>query len=177
MMSTYARIAGGIVAELFTPPAGVAIAACFYQSLTWVECDGTPGVTVGWTAIETEGAWAFTAPAAPPAPTLAQQAATLLTGGIAITSAGTPALNATYPTTGPIWADLKDEALFIASFASFSSGGAGIAFVLPSGPTVTFTATAQLQAAVKAISMYLSALKTIAATNTGTLPSASATIA
>ena len=46
-MATYARIQGGIVAELFTPPTGVAITACFAPGLTWVECDGTAGVAEG----------------------------------------------------------------------------------------------------------------------------------
>jgi len=114
-----------------------------------------------------------------PAATLAQQAQAAMGVGIAITSTGTPALSATYPTSGPIWEDLKDEAMFIASFAEFSSGTSSLTFVLPSGPSITFTATSQLQAVVKAIGMYISALKTIIALNpgSGSLPAASATIA
>ncbi len=47
-MATYARIVNGVVMELFTPPAGIPITACFNAALTWVECDATPGVAQGW---------------------------------------------------------------------------------------------------------------------------------
>ena len=114
---------------------------------------------------------------ATPTPTQAQLAATALSAGLAITSTGTPALNATYPTNGTVWADLKDEALFIQSFAAFSSGTSSMTFILSSSSTVTFTATSQLQAVVKAISMYITALKMVVATNTGPLPAAAVTIA
>lgn len=111
------------------------------------------------------------------APTLVQQAVAGQNAGFAITSTGTPALDGTYPASGAGWADLKDEALFIASFGAFSTGASTLPFMLPSGATVTFTATSQVQAVVKAIAMYLTALKTIAATGAGTLPAAAGTIA
>src|ERR1700734_3317865 len=57
----------------------------------------SPEPQVGWAAAESSGVWSFTAPPAPPALTLAQQAEAMLGQGIAITSTGTPALNATYP--------------------------------------------------------------------------------
>ena len=96
---------------------------------------------------------------------------------VTVTSTGTPALDGTYPTSGPIWSDLKDEALFIASFGEFSSGAATISFALSPSSVVTFTAPAQLQAVVKAIGQYQTTLKTIIATGAGTLPSAGLTIA
>lgn len=146
--------------------------------LTWTPdiSSVSPAPQVGWAATLNDGAWAFTAPSAP---TAAQQAQAALGAGIVITSTGTPALNATYPTSGPIWEDLKDEAVFIASFAGFSSGASSMAFLLPSGPTITFTATSQLQAVVKAAAMYISALKAIIVANpgSGSLPAATATIA
>ena len=118
---------------------------------------------------------AGTAPAVTLTP--AQQAQAALAAGVTVTSTGTPALDGTYPTSGPIWSDLKDEALFIASFGEFSSGAATISFALSPSSVVTFTAPAQLQAVVKAIGQYQTTLKTIIATGAGTLPSAGLTIA
>ncbi len=116
-------------------------------------------------------------PVVPSAPTQAQLATAALAAGLAVTSTNTPALNATYPVSGSVWSDLKDEATFIQSFGAFSSGTSSITFVLSSTVSVTFTATSQLQAVVKALGMYITALKVVVATNTGPLPAAAVTIA
>ncbi|MGA3403980.1 MAG: hypothetical protein ABSC95_32635, partial [Acetobacteraceae bacterium] len=60
---------------------------------------------------------------------------------------------------------------------AFSSGTSSITFVLSSTVSVTFTATSQLQAVVKALGMYITALKVVVATYTGPLPAAAVTIA
>lgn len=65
----FARIDAGFVAELFTPPAGVAIGACFNPGLVWVDVAGAvPAPHPGWAAAMVAGAWTFAAPTPPPAP-------------------------------------------------------------------------------------------------------------
>ena len=61
-MSTWARIANGVVMEL-TP---IDPTNRFHPSLTWADCTATPGVAQGWLASETTGVWTFTAPPAVP---------------------------------------------------------------------------------------------------------------
>ena len=77
-MSIFPRIQGGVIAELFTPPTGFTLAQCFAPSVAAQFATDvsavTPAPQVGWTAAQSGGAWTFTAPAAPPGPTLAQQA-------------------------------------------------------------------------------------------------------
>jgi hypothetical protein len=69
MMTTYARILAGAIAELFTPPVGVPMSECFNPALVWVDVTSvTPEPKPGWTATETAGAWTFAAPPAPPPP-------------------------------------------------------------------------------------------------------------
>jgi hypothetical protein len=69
-MPTFARIADGIVAELFTPPTGVALAQCFVASLVSSFVAVPAGVTPqqGWTFDGTTFAAPVIAspPAAPP---------------------------------------------------------------------------------------------------------------
>jgi hypothetical protein len=63
----YAHIQSGIVTELFTPPVGTTIAECFHADLVtqFVDVTAAPPQP-GWTATETNGAWSFAAPVAPP---------------------------------------------------------------------------------------------------------------
>ena len=68
----------------------------YVPSMVWLDLSQfTPQPDIGWTAVETNGAWSFTPPPAI-APTLAQQAAAALDVGCQIVSAGTPALDGTY---------------------------------------------------------------------------------
>jgi hypothetical protein len=64
-MTTYARIADGAVAELFTPPDGFSITDCFAPGMEWVDV-GSSGAAPGWTYDGT--AFHAPAPPAPPAP-------------------------------------------------------------------------------------------------------------
>jgi len=67
-MKTYARILGGLVAELFSTAGD--ITQMFVPSLIWVDVTSvSPAPTVGWSATQSAGAWSFAAPAGP---TLAQ---------------------------------------------------------------------------------------------------------
>jgi hypothetical protein len=74
-MSNFAHVAGGTVIEFYTPPADVPMSSIWPSSMTWVDVTSVmPVPQVGWDAVQTNGAWTFTAPAASPGPTLAAQA-------------------------------------------------------------------------------------------------------
>ncbi|OYV64911.1 MAG: hypothetical protein B7X09_05185, partial [Acidiphilium sp. 21-66-27] len=68
-----------------------------HSALEWVAIPSGTNVAVGWTY----ASGTFTAPPAPPAPTLAQQAAAALGAGLTITSTGTMTLAATAFPTDP----------------------------------------------------------------------------
>jgi hypothetical protein len=92
-MSIFARIADGMVAELFTPPDGFAIPDCFTPVVAALFVAVPDGVfpRQGWTY---DGV-TFAAPIQPPL-TAAQELAARIAQGIAITSTGTLALDGTY---------------------------------------------------------------------------------
>lgn len=95
-MSSWALIINDRVHELTTmDPAGR-----FNAEMVWVDVTAiVPAPDEGWAAAQSGGAWQFTAPEIAP-PSLADQALseliTRLAAGIAITSTGTPALDASY---------------------------------------------------------------------------------
>lgn len=60
-MSIYARIDGGVVAELFSTDAN--IYTLFFPAMVWVDCTAIPGVEPGWVWSVASG---FEAPTAPP---------------------------------------------------------------------------------------------------------------
>jgi hypothetical protein len=161
-MATYARIASGVVAELFTPPEGVAIAACFAVGLVWVECDGTVGVVVGWTY----SAGTFAAPVAPTL-NLAQQAAAMLVAGIQIISTATPALNATYPCDP---ATNNDDGNILSAIAAGLSLPGGIAVRLDVTGVPHAFAVADFKNLCQAKLSFQLTLNTIIGSNAGTLP-------
>jgi hypothetical protein len=176
-MTEYARIASGVVAELFTPPAGFALTDCFHADVASQFVAVPDGVSPaqGWTY---DGA-SFAAPVMPP-PTPAQQAASLLAAGLAITCASVPAINGTFaldPTT-------MDQ---IGSVARDCAAGLGLplgapAFAYPdiTGANKNF-APAQLQELYKALRDFIYAVdvtaKTLAAGGSASWPSAAVTIA
>jgi hypothetical protein len=180
-MATYARIQNGIVAELFTPPAGVPIAACFHPALTWVECDSTPGVAVGWTAAETSGAWSFAAPVVP-APTPAQQAQAALAAGLGITSTSggwTASFSVLTDATGAsVWTLVLAEqaALSVNGNATFADGAATVQWPDVSGALHALT-PAQFQAFAKALGAFVAGCRNVLNGVAGAaVPAASATI-
>lgn len=66
----YARVTGGKVAEVFTPPSGYAIGDCFHPDIASQFVDtGGADPQPGWTATQSGGAWEF---APDSGPTLAQ---------------------------------------------------------------------------------------------------------
>ena len=118
--------------------------------------------------------------ATPPAPTLAQQAASAIAAGLTITSASTPALNGTYAVASGVpfgREDIGTEAQFVSTFSEFTNGTTTLQWPLIDGKTfVTFPTTASFMAFVKAAAQFYAACKAVAATGAGSLPAASATI-
>ena len=117
----------------------------------------------------------------PPAPTLSQQAASLLASGLTITSTSTPELNGTYIVASRVpfgREDIANEAQFISTFSEFTNGTTTLDWPLIDGTTfVTFPSTTEFLAFAKAAARFYAACSAVKLTNSGTLPSASVTIA
>jgi hypothetical protein len=170
-MSTYAHVVAvpGPVTDVLTPPAGFTLAECVHADLApgYVDCTATPGVASGWTYDGT----AFHAPVAPVA-SLAQQAAAAFAAGCAITSTGTPALDATYPLDLATQTRMVIEAAaLMQNGGTFLDGSTSVEFPDVAGVLHTFTA-AQFRAWNTAVGAYAGGLLKVMQTNTGTLPSA-----
>lgn len=121
----------------------------------------SPAPQVGWTATETAGAWTFAAPAAPPAPTLAQQAAAAMSEGLTVTLSGTMTLAATvFPTDRVTQTKLADVATTINTTGGFPGGGASYPMKDAAGNWHAFT-LAIYKTVAAAIAAYASALDLI----------------
>lgn len=174
----YARIAGDLVMELFTPPEGVSISECFAPGLIWVDVSAvTPQPLQGWLATETGGVWSFAAPPPPPAPTLSQMASSALSAGLAVTSTSTPAINGTYSVDPAAQGRMAAISTFILVNNAFPSGASAFPWIDTSGGVHLFPTTALFQQFATAAANYVAALDLIAATGTGTMPPNSITIA
>ena len=172
-MSIFARLNAGVVAELFTPPAGVAIADCFAPGLTWVDVTAqAPAVQPGWSATLTGGVWVFAAPPGASAPTLPQQATAMLAAGIAIVSTATPALNATYPVTTAAWQQMTGILSSIAVGLGLPEDGNTVNWPDVTGTPHQFTETnfKNLARAVRDFTYTLSSIQGGAALPLPTLP-------
>jgi hypothetical protein len=158
----YARIVSGTVAELFTPPAGVAIADCFNAALAWVDVTAvSPPPQPGWTASETGGVWSFAAPPAPPAPALAQQAAAAISAGIILTLSGSMTLAAiAFPTDPVTQSKLAAIATTINTTGAFPGGATSYPMKDATGTWHTFT-LAQYKVVAAAIAAYAASLDLI----------------
>lgn len=144
-MSAYLRVIGGVAVEVYSPPPGVAITACFPASVAaeFVEVDGvTPAPGVGWTYTGTPPAWAAPIVSAPVL-TRAQQTANLLAGGLMVTSTSggwTATFAVVADATGnSVWTMILAElaALTLSSGATFADGGSTVQW-----PDVTSTPAA-----------------------------------
>lgn len=176
-MGTYARIQSGVVAELFTPSAGVPIADCFHSSLFWVDVTNvSPRPQPGWTATESGGAWAFSAPAAPASPTLAQQAAALLAAGCAITSTSTPTLSGTYACDTLSQQHVQAEVTSILLNGTFADGTTSAVWLDAADAPHTFT-IAEFKALATALAAFVSGCLKVVNGQSTTLPTQPSTIA
>lgn len=176
-MTTYARVRGGVVLEIFTPPTGVTVAMCFPASIAMQFIAVPDGVSVqqDWTYDGTNWA-APVAPPPPPPPTLQQQALAAMFGTITIACISVPALNATYPIDQLTQAQITGIAA--ATSASLGLPGGGSTF---NWPDVTGTphqwGASQFSGLAKAVMNYVYACAQVAQGNGSTLPSSTVTIA
>jgi hypothetical protein len=174
MMSVYALISGGTVVSLFTPAfPSLPISQQIHVGLGPIDITTmSPQPQIGWTY--TGGT--FAAPPAPPAPTLAQQAQTLLGAGLAITSTATPALNATYRTDATTQQNVSAEVTSILLNGTFADGGASVAWQDAGGASHSFS-VAQYKTLATAVAAFVAGCLKVVNGQSTTLPAASATIA
>ncbi|MBW4089886.1 MAG: hypothetical protein HIU82_02085 [Proteobacteria bacterium] len=167
---TYAQIVNGLVHWIF----GAADMPQWNAAqITVVDITGvSPAPAVGWSYSD----GGFTAPPSPPAPTLAQQAAALITGGIAITSSGTPALNGTYSTGAAAQQNAAHMMGFINANGKFPGTSGTLVWLDAAGQPHTFATTAEFGAFYTAAFDFVADCQMIMLTGSGTLPSPSATI-
>lgn len=177
-MTEYARIADGTVVELFTPPTGLTPANCFHADIAAAFVVVPAGVTpaVGWSYAGST----FSAPPAPPAPTLAQQAAAVIDGGLTIALSGSITLAATrFPTDAATQGKLAAVVTTINATGSFPGGGTSYPMKDAAGAWHTFT-VAQYKSVAGAIAAYVAALDLIIdgnPTSASVLPAASVALA
>ena len=107
-------------------------------------------------------------------------AAPILAAGLAITSTGTPSLNATYATDNEARDEIASIELYIAEYGTFFGGATSIAYPDITGAMHTFSSVGAFAPFAKAIADYVAAV--IETTNVNanggnlSLPAASATI-
>jgi len=153
--STYAQILGGVVHWIFT-----STQLPEWNADTFIVADitsVTPAPALGWTATQTNGAWAFTAPV-PPTPTAAQIAQAAFAAGVQITSTGTPGLNGTYSLSDSSLSWITSEQVYIATTGKFTNGQTTRSWLDASGTPHTFPTTAEFTAFAEAVAQYEDAL-------------------
>lgn len=139
--------------------------------LAWVDiANVSPSPAVGWSYDGSK----FTAPPAPPSPTLAQQAQNALFAGLSVTSTAHPAINGTYAVDGSVRATLALIGWYVEKNGALPSDP--FEWVDISGTPHAFPDAATFDAFASAVARYATVLDLIAATNSGTLPDASVTI-
>ena len=172
-MSIYARIDNNAVAELFTPPAGFAIADCFHSDLVWVDVTSvSPAPQPGWTYV----GGAFAAPSAPPAPTLAQQASALQAAGLAINSTSAPVLNGTYDCGAETQSHIQAEVLAILVNNTFADGTTTLAWPDKSGTTHEFPSVVAFKTFALAIAGFVAGCAKVINGTSTELPAVTATL-
>ncbi len=123
-------------------------------------------VAGAWT--EVTGSW----PPPAPAPTLAQQAAALLSGTVTVTSASTPSLNGTYTITAADQAHLDAEIVSILLNGTFADGTSTVEWPDTANPPVNHAFTvAQFKTFASAIAAFVAACSKCINGVSTTLPS------
>ena len=142
-----------------------------------------------------QGAWVFTAPngavlgpypvtltpgnapyVAPPAPTLAQQAAALIAGGLTVTSTGTAALDGVYACDAAAQSNLQAVQTYILTNGKFPGSSGTYPWLDVTGTAHIFPSTTEFEAFASRVADFVADCTLIMLTNSGTLPPASATI-
>jgi hypothetical protein len=110
-----------------------------------------------------------------PAPTLAEQALTLLNGGVAVTSTGMPARSGTYSADANTQQEILGEMVSILANGTFTDGTDTIAWPDGAGATHNFDLPGFKELST-VIGAFAQPCLRIIRTGTGTLPPATATI-
>lgn len=160
---------GGVTGGGYTPDGTLPAGA--------VACTQAQAQAAGPWSTVTAGVLTVGTPPAAPAPTLVQQAATLLAGGLAITSTGTPTLNGTYSATPSSIAYVSSEMVSILANGTFTNGGTTIQWADLAGALHTVPSTAAFKALATALGSFVGACLQVEIGASTTLPTASATIA
>ena len=163
-MTTYARVADGVVHEIWTEPANFTLGQCFTAAVAaqFVSLMGvSPTPAPGWTATQDpSGIWSFAAPVAA-APTLAQQAAAAIGAGVSLALSGTVTLAATlFPTDPATQAKLGAVVTTVTASGAFPGGASSYPMKDASGAWHSFT-SAQYVKVAGAIAAYVAALDLI----------------
>lgn len=179
-MATFARIDGSSVVELRTLPPGITdISQIYHSSLLWAPCDAYPGIEPGWTANLQNGSWVFSAPPAPPPPSLPAQAAEMLAAGLHMTWTSLPNLSGTYSCSAEIQSHIQAELWAILLNGKFADGTDTVVWPdINNRPETnrTFPSADTFKVFATAVAAFVAgAAKVINGTST-TLPSADVTI-
>lgn len=179
-MNVYARVAGGVVMELISLDASIPVANAFEASVvaSLVNVTSvTPQPQQGWTY----SGGVFSAPAAPPAATPAQEYAALVAGGLAITSTGTPAVTGTYAIDDDQQDVITRLQTYIAKNGTFPGGLSSVQLRLANGAYIAIPSVTVFQEIGTAIGNFVADLDnaelTALAGGSWVAPSATATIA
>lgn len=172
-MTEYARIQNGMVVELLNTTASLDTLFVASYAAEFVVVPSGVSPVQGW--LYSNGT--FSAPPAPPAPTLAQDAEAALNNGLAITSTSTPALNATYAVDPTSQQFIEGVAENIKIEGTFPGGAETMEWPVISGSPVTFPNTTDFINFAEAASAYITGLMDATNGISTTLPTASATIA
>jgi hypothetical protein len=173
-MTLYARSVSGIVAEIFTPPDGEAIADCFTPELVaqFVAVPDGLAVVPGWTYDGTT----FAPPAPPTPPTVQEQAQALLGQPVTVVSTSLPdALNGIYPIDVATQVQINTIAGAINAGLGLPGGGVTFNWADTSGAMHPWPAT-QFTAFAKEVMNYGYALSQVAQGHGDTLPSSTLTV-
>jgi hypothetical protein len=111
-----------------------------------------------------------------PAPTLAQQALTMLATGCQIASTSTPTLNGTYALDPVSQGMVQAEVVSLLLNSVFTNGTTTLDYPYKSGTPHAFSVT-EFKAFATALAQFVTTLTNIAASNSGTLPPQPTTIA
>ncbi|MEJ0020742.1 MAG: hypothetical protein WDN25_30170 [Acetobacteraceae bacterium] len=175
-MPTYARIDGGVVVELFTPPpafAATPIAELFHPDLQWVDVSALdPQPQPRWTY----DGHSFAPPAPPPPPTLQQQAGALLGQPLTVQCASVPALNGAYPIDATTQMQITGIAAAISAGVGLPGGGATFNWPDAAGAPHPWPAP-QFTEYARAVMNFVYAAAQVAQGHGATLPSATVAIA
>jgi hypothetical protein len=171
----YAIVINGVVADFVSPPEGVALDQLAFltpeQVAAAVEVPNNLIVAQGWTYSGGTFHSSFT----PPALTIPQQAQVLLTGGLAITSTGDSALNATYPCDPISQQQVVAEVTSILLNNAFTDGETSIAWLDKTGAPHTFSIN-QFKTLATALAAFVTGCTKCITGQSTTLPTATATI-